>query len=87
MEREVDIEIIEESDLMRVLGASSQFFDLLKASGVVSVKELSQCNAMNLVSRMGDVNREKQFAETAPGLTKVSKWIDRAKQLEPAIDC
>lgn len=86
MERKVDVETIEESDLMRVLGVSSRFFSLLEASGVGSVKELSQCNAVNLASRMADVNREKQFTETLPGIAKVMRWIDRARQLGPAID-
>ena len=65
--------------------AAGQYSELLEAAGVDTVKELRHRNAVNLAARMKEVQREKRLTRTAPGVSTVSRWVARAKQLDPII--
>ena len=73
------------ADLMRVSGIGKQFSELLKASGVDTVKELAQRNSDNLAEAMGKVNDEKKLARVSPSATDVAKWVAQAKEMDPRI--
>lgn len=73
------------ADLMRISGIGPQYSELLEAAGVDTVKELRNRNAENLAARMKTVQQEKKLTRTAPGVSTVSRWIARAKELEPVI--
>jgi len=73
------------ADLMRISGIGGQFAELLKASGVDTVKELRNRNAENLAAKMAEVNKEKKLTRVAPPAKTVAKWIEEAKALEPII--
>ncbi len=70
-------------DLMRVSGIGSEFGHLLESSGVQSVTELSTRDPENVVNLLHRVNNEKKLTRAVPSLKTVSKWINRARELEP----
>ncbi len=73
------------ADLFRVRGVGSQFAELLKASGVDTVKELRNRNPENLHQKMDEVNRQKKLVRQIPGLNKVKMFVLYAKTLDPVI--
>jgi len=73
------------ADLMRIKGIGCQFAELLEASGVDTVKELTHRQAGNLAAKMAEVNAEKRLCRVSPGFAVVAKWIEQAKSLEAAI--
>lgn len=73
------------ADMMRLSGIGPQFSELLKASGVDTVKELRTRNAENLTQKLAEVNAEKKLARAVPALSQVSDWIEQAKATTPLI--
>jgi predicted flap endonuclease-1-like 5' DNA nuclease len=73
------------ADLFRIKGVASQFAELLKASGVDTVKELRTRNAENLHAKLTEVNAEKKLTRVVPALSQVTDFIEQAKSLEPVI--
>ncbi|CAN5809409.1 hypothetical protein BH23CHL8_BH23CHL8_32060 [soil metagenome] len=73
------------ADLMRLNGVGSQFAELLEAAGVDSVKELRHRNAANLAKAMAETNAEKKLTRAVPSESQIGKWIDSAKETEPAV--
>ncbi|MDX2475637.1 MAG: DUF4332 domain-containing protein [Candidatus Krumholzibacteria bacterium] len=73
------------ADLMRISGVGPQFSELLKGTGVDTVKELRNRNAENLAAAMKTLNDEKKLARTSPPSATVSKWVAAAKELDPRI--
>jgi len=73
------------ADMMRINGVGGQFAELLKGTGVDTVKELAIRNAENLTNAMEELNAQKHLAKTQPSLTMVTKWIEEAKTMAPAI--
>ncbi|UZR93400.1 DUF4332 domain-containing protein [Chondrinema litorale] len=73
------------ADLFRVKGIAGQFAELLKASGVDTIKELRNRNAENLHAKLAEVNAEKKLTRVVPSLTMVEKFIEQAKALDPKV--
>ena len=73
------------ADLFRINGVAGQFAELLKASGVDTVKELRNRNAENLHAKLTEVNAEKSLTRVVPNVDKVTDFIDQAKNLDPKI--
>lgn len=73
------------ADLMRISGIGRQFAEVLKASGVDTVKELRNRRADNLAAKMAEVNAAKKLAKTSPNKDVVQRWVDQAKELPPLI--
>lgn len=73
------------ADLMRLNGVGRQFAELLEAAGVDSVKELRHRNAGNLAEAMAQTNAEKKVTRAVPTQSQIQKWIDAAKETEPAV--
>ena len=73
------------ADLMRINGIGPQFSELLKGSGVDTIKELRTRNAANLAAKMAEVNAEKNFARVAPPKATVEQWVETAKSMEPKL--
>lgn len=72
-------------DLMRVKGVAEEYSELLEAAGVDTVKELKTRRADNLTAKMVEVNTAKKMVRRTPTLAEVTKWIEFAKTLEPAV--
>jgi nucleotidyltransferase/DNA polymerase involved in DNA repair len=73
------------ADLFRVQGVGGQFAELLKASGVDTIKELKNRNPLNLHQKMAEVNKQKKLVRQIPGLSKVKMFVMYAKTLDPVI--
>ncbi|WP_372774772.1 DUF4332 domain-containing protein [Mangrovibacterium sp.] len=73
------------ADLFRIKGVGSQFAELLKASGVDTVKELRNRNAANLHAKMVEVQAEKKITRAVPAESQVADYIEQAKELPPVV--
>lgn len=72
-----------QADLMRVSGIGSEFGQLLETAGVESVKQLGMRDPENIAFLLERVNEEKKLTRVVPPVRTVSKWIDRARAMEP----
>lgn len=73
------------ADLFRINGVAGQFAELLKASGVDTVKELKTRNAENLHKALVETNNAKNLTKVVPGQDKIQDFIDQASKLNPVI--
>ncbi len=73
------------ADLMRVSGIGAEFSELLEAAGVDTIKELRNRRPDNLTAKMAEINAAKKLTRRVPNESEVTKWIERAKTLEPKI--
>lgn len=69
------------ADLFRVKGIGSEYAELLQASGVNTVVELSKRNPENLHAKMLEVNAEKKLVRQPPSGATVAGWVQSAKEL------
>jgi predicted flap endonuclease-1-like 5' DNA nuclease len=69
------------ADLFRIKGVGEEYSDLLEASGVDTVVELSKRVPENLHAKMLQVNSEKKLVRRPPALNEVKQWIQEAKNL------
>ena len=76
---------VNHADLIRIVGVAEQYAELLEASGVDSIPELSHRVAENLRSKMVEVNEKKNLVKRLPSLGQVSTWIDQCKNLPRAV--
>jgi predicted flap endonuclease-1-like 5' DNA nuclease len=74
------------ADLFRIKGVSTQYADLLEASGVDTVKELAQRNGDNLAAKMAEVNEAKKLTRAVPSASMVNEWVSQAKDLPRKIE-
>ena len=74
------------ADLIRIKGVGEEYSELLEASGVDTVVELSNRNAENLQEKMQQVNEQKKLVRRPPTLNEVKKWIAQAKALPRAVE-
>lgn len=68
-------------DLFRIKGVGEEYADLLEASGVDTVPELSQRKAENLLPKMVEVNNKKKLVRQTPTAKQVEDWVKQAKKL------
>ena len=76
---------VNRADLDRIKGVGSEYADLLEASGVDTVVELSKRKPENLVTKMTEVNEAKKLVRRLPTLSQVEDWVKQAKDLPRAI--
>ncbi|MCK5740317.1 DUF4332 domain-containing protein [bacterium] len=74
------------ADLFRVKGVAGEYAELLEKAGVDTVKELRNRNAVNLHTKMAEVNATgRALVRQLPGLATVKKWVEEAKKLDPMV--
>ncbi|MBT8365583.1 MAG: DUF4332 domain-containing protein [Deltaproteobacteria bacterium] len=74
------------ADLFRVKGIGGEYAELLKKSGVDTVKELRNRNPDNLLAKMTEVNSAgRQLVRALPSLKMVESWVALAKELDPTV--
>ena len=83
--KEVILKWVNMADLFRIKGISTQYSELLKATGVDTVKELAQRNPESLHSAMVETNNAKKLVRQTPGAESVKSWVGQAKKLPRAI--
>ena len=74
------------ADLYRVNGISSKYSQLLEASGVDTVVELSTRVPKNLHTKVSAVNAEKNNTRQPPSLAEITSWIEEAKKLPRVLE-
>lgn len=79
------LEWVNRADLFRVKGIGEEYSDLLEASGVDTVVELSKRKPENLHAKMLEVNAKKKLVRRNCGLGMVEKWVAAAKKLPRAV--
>ena len=79
------LDFVNMADLFRVKGIATQFAELLKASGVDTVKELRNRKPENLHAKMLEINETKKLTRVVPGVKQVTDFVDQAKQLDPIV--
>ena len=72
---------VNHADLFRIKGVAGQYSELLEASGVDTVVELSKRKPENLYEAMVKCNTEKRLVRALPSQDKVSDWVAQAKAL------
>lgn len=72
---------VNHADLFRIKGVAGQYSELLEASGVDTVVELSKRKPENLYEAMVKSNTEKRLVRALPSQDKVSDWVAQAKAL------
>ena len=70
------------ADLMRIRGIGGDFAELLGASGVRTVRDLSRRRAFNLATKMSTVNAARKLSRRAPSASMVERWITQARELK-----
>ena len=74
------------ADLFRIKGIGGEYAELLKKSGVDTVKELRKRNPENLLAKMTEVNSEgRPLVRPLPSLSMVQSWVKLAKELDPMV--
>lgn len=85
MSESVVLDFVNMADLFRINGIAGQFAELLKASGVDTVKELGTRNAENLWAKLTEVNDEKKLTRVVPTADKLTDFITQAKGLDQKV--
>lgn len=80
------LEWVNRADLFRIKGVGEEFSDLLEASGVDTVVELSKRVPENLYKKMLEVNQEKKLVRRNPPLNAVKDWVEQAKTLPRVVE-
>ncbi len=70
------------ADLMRVRGVGGDFAELLGASGVRTVRDLSRRRAFNLATKMSTVNAARKLSRRVPSASMVERWVTQARELK-----
>ncbi len=70
------------ADLYRINGVGKQFAELLKASGVDTVKELRTRNPENLHTNLEETNEKKKLTKAVPAYIQIKLWIKHAEELD-----
>ncbi len=70
------------ADLMRIRGIGGDYAELLIASGVRSVRELSRRRPLNLALKMNGMNTAKRISRRVPSASMVERWIGQASQMK-----
>lgn len=79
------LKFVNHADLMRVKGVGGEYAELLEASGVDSVPELSNRNPENLAARMARENAAKKLVRAVPSAKMVARWVAQAKGMGRAV--
>ena len=72
---------VNRADLFRVPRVGEQYSDLLEKAGVDTVVELAKRKPENLLTKMMEVNVDKNLVNRLPALKTVEGWISAAKEL------
>src|SRR5690554_2707383 len=79
------LDFVNMADLFRINGIASQFAELLKATGVDTVKGLRNRNPENLHQALVDTNATKKLTWVVPALSQVQDFVEQAKALDPIV--
>jgi predicted flap endonuclease-1-like 5' DNA nuclease len=81
LSKKLILEWVNHVDLFRIKGVGGEFAELLEASGVDTVVELSKRKANNLQTQMAATNEKKKLTRRVPNEAMLEDWIKQAKKL------
>jgi predicted flap endonuclease-1-like 5' DNA nuclease len=75
------------ADFLRVDGIDHQYAELLQASGLATIKDLANSEAVHLANHMEEVNKsgKQLIAPTSPSPDQVEKWIGQARGMAQVV--
>ncbi len=73
------------ADLFRIRGIGKQYSELLEASGIDNIKDLSAQKSTTLAHKIHEVNARRKYSKITPSPHVVNRWIEQAKGLETKI--
>jgi hypothetical protein len=68
-------------DHMRIKGMGKSYVPLLRAVGVITVRDLKYRNPANLAKAMADTNKKRKLVRFLPPEKLVVRWVEHAKKL------
>ncbi len=74
------------ADLFRIKGVGAEYAELMQASGVNTVVELSKRKPENLHVKMLEVNEAKKLVRQPPSEKVVTGWVEQAKELPRVVN-
>ncbi len=77
---------VNRADLARVNGIGEEYADLLEAAGVSNVPNLAEKDATHLHARLKEVNNMKRLVRRVPAISRVSNWVQQARELPAVIE-
>jgi predicted flap endonuclease-1-like 5' DNA nuclease len=75
------LDLANAADHMRIKGMGSNYVGLLRAVGVMTVRELQYRNPENLARAMAEANDKRRLVRLLPSPALVVKWVEQAKKL------
>jgi len=73
------------ADLFRIKGIGGEYAELLEASGVDTVPELSKRKADKLFIKLSQVNAAQKLVRKLPAQKQIESWIQQASNLPKAL--
>ena len=73
------------ADLMRIKGLGGQWAELMWRAGVKNVQDLAAQEVEPLRARFREVNEAEHRVAELPGESRVTKFIEQAKTLDPLL--
>jgi hypothetical protein len=68
-------------DHLRIKGMGRGYVPLLRAVGVVTVRDLKYRNPANLAKAMSEANKKRKLVNLLPSEKVVVRWVEDAKKL------
>jgi predicted flap endonuclease-1-like 5' DNA nuclease len=76
---------VNQADFFRLRGVGTQYADLITATGVETVIDLSTRSPKDLYQQIRIINLNKNLVRRTPPLQTLRRWIHHAKRLTPVI--
>lgn len=73
------------ADLFRIRGIGKQYSELLEASGVETIEQLSKQEPQKLSGKFHEVNARRKYSKITPSPHIVERWIEQARNIEMKI--
>ena len=70
------------ADLFRIRGIGKQYSEMLEATGIETIKDLRNQEAMGLSKKLHEVNARRKYSKINPSPHIVQRWISQAKELD-----
>jgi predicted flap endonuclease-1-like 5' DNA nuclease len=77
---------VSRADFFRIRGVGKQYSDLIVASGIHNVDDLSRSNPKNLYAKLKDTDRKMNLVKRPPSFNTVKRWIAHAEKLQRIVE-
>jgi hypothetical protein len=77
---------ISRADFFRIRGVGKQYSDLIVATGINNVVDLSRSNPKNLYAKLKETDRKMNLVKRPPSFNTVKRWISHAEKLQQIVE-